>query len=401
MSVLIGHPTGTPFSHHAALSYHETGQLAAYCLAWMPSAETLGALKAVAPLRPMAERLGRRRFEPLADAPLLQGRLGEWRRLLLRAAGRGGDATVRAANEWVARTLRRECRRAAVSAVHAYEDCALLPFEQAKRLGKACIYDLPIGYFEAWERIAPQLSAQYADWMIPASSFRFASPEQKREELALADLVLAPSGFVADSARETFPDKRIALAPFGVDLAAWPFQERRAPAGVMTVLFAGQCSVRKGTPLLLDAWRAAGLADARLLLAGSWGLAEAKKRQLPANCNWLGPLSQEGLRAVYRDTDVFVLPTNFEGSPLVIGEALACGLPVLTTQGRGADSILDEESSRTVPPDNLDALIEALRWFVGNRDRIPAMSRTARANAERWPWQRYRASVAAAVKDLI
>ena len=158
MSVLIGPPTGTPFSHHAALSYHETGQLAAYCLAWMPSAETLGALKAVAPLRPMAERLGRRRFEPLADAPLLQGRLGEWRRLLLRAAGRGGEATVRAANEWVARTLRRECRRAAVSAVHAYEDCALLPFEQAKRLGKACIYDLPIGYFEAWERIAPQLS---------------------------------------------------------------------------------------------------------------------------------------------------------------------------------------------------------------------------------------------------
>jgi len=401
MSVLIGHPTGTPFSHHAALSYHETGQLAAYCLAWMPSAETLGALKAVAPLRPMAERLGRRRFEPLAGAPLLQGRLGEWRRLLLRAAGRGGEATVRAANEWVARTLRRECRRAAVSAVHAYEDCALLPFEQAKRLGKACIYDLPIGYFEAWERIAPQLSAQYADWMIPASSFRFASPEQKREELALADLVLAPSGFVADSARETFPDKRVALAPFGVDLAAWPFHERRAPAGVMTFLFAGQCSVRKGAPLLLRAWQAAELADARLLLAGSWGLAEAKKRQLPANCEWLGPLSQEGLRAVYRDTDVFVLPTNFEGSPLVIGEALACGLPVLTTQGRGADSILDEESSRTVPPDNLDALIEALRWFAGNRDRIPAMSRAARANAERWPWQRYRASVAAAVKDLI
>jgi glycosyltransferase involved in cell wall biosynthesis len=74
---------------------------------------------------------------------------------------------------------------------------------------------------------------------------------------------------------------------------------------------------------------------------------------------------------------------------------------VLTTRGRGADGILDEESSRTVPPDDLDALIEALRWFAGNRDRIPAMSRAARANAERWPWQRYRASVAAAVKDLI
>ena len=54
-----------------------------------------------------------------------------------------------------------------------------------------------------------------------------------------------------------------------------------------------------------------------------------------------------------------------------------------------------------MPPDDLEALVEALRWFAGNRDRIPAMSRAARANAERWPWQRYRASVAAAVKDLI
>ena len=101
--------------------------------------------------------------------------------------------------------------------------------------------------------------------------------------------------------------------------------------------------MRKGDAAAAGAWQAAGLADARLLLAGSWGLAEAKKRQLPANCEWLGPLSQERLRAVYRDTDVFVLPTNFEGSPLVIGEALACGLPVLTTRGRGADGILDEE----------------------------------------------------------
>lgn len=401
MSVLIGHPTGTPFSHHAALSYRETGRLAAYCLAWMPSAAALGALRTIPPLRPMAERLGRRRFEPLADAPLVQGRFGEWRRLLLRTAGHSGDALVREANEWVMRTMCREIGRASVGALHAYEDCALSPFVEAKRLGKACIYDLPIGYFEAWEKIAPQLAAKYADWTTPAASFRFASPEHKRQELALADLVLAPGAFVADSVHECFVDKRVALAPFGVDLAAWPFQERRAPAGVMTLLFAGQCSVRKGAPLLLRAWQAAGLADARLLLAGSWGLAEVKKRQLPANCDWLGPLSQERLRTHYSDADVFVLPTNFEGSPLVIGEALACGLPVLTTRGRGADGILEQESGRTVPPDDLDALVEALRWFAGNRDRIPAMSRAARANAERWPWQRYRASVAAAVKDLI
>ena len=115
-----------------------------------------------------------------------------------------------------------------------YEDCALLPFEEAKRLGKACIYDLPIGYFEAWEKIAPQLSATIRGLDDASAFVSFRQPGTEARGIGLADLVLAPSAFVADSARETFPDKSVALAPFGVDLAAWPFHERRAPAGVMT-----------------------------------------------------------------------------------------------------------------------------------------------------------------------
>jgi hypothetical protein len=43
-------------------------------------------------------------------------------------------------------TMQRECHRTSVTAVHAYEDCSLLQFREAKRLGKACIYDMPIGY---------------------------------------------------------------------------------------------------------------------------------------------------------------------------------------------------------------------------------------------------------------
>ena len=44
------------------------------------------------------------------------------------------------------RTMARECHRSTVTAVHAYEDCSLWPFMEAKRLGKACVYDLPTCY---------------------------------------------------------------------------------------------------------------------------------------------------------------------------------------------------------------------------------------------------------------
>ena len=101
----------------------------------------------------MTQRLSRRHFQALAGVPKVQGRVGELRRLLIRAMGRGDDRLSNEANDWLMRTMTRECRRSSVTAVHAYEDCSLLQFVEAKRLGKACIYDMPIGYYPAWERI--------------------------------------------------------------------------------------------------------------------------------------------------------------------------------------------------------------------------------------------------------
>ena len=59
------------------------------------------------------------------------------------------------------RTMARECRRLAVTAVHVYEDCALWQFVEAKRLGKACIYDMPIGYYPAWVHTQAELARKF------------------------------------------------------------------------------------------------------------------------------------------------------------------------------------------------------------------------------------------------
>ena len=99
------------------------------------------------------------------------------------------------------RTMTRECRRPAVTAIHAYEDCSLWQFAEAKRLGKACIYDMPIGYYPAWEHAQAELVRKFVDW-LPAGglpSSRYVRPQQKCQEMELADLVLAPSSFVAET----------------------------------------------------------------------------------------------------------------------------------------------------------------------------------------------------------
>ncbi len=112
MSILFGHPTGNPNSHHAALAHFEAGRLEAFCVPWFPGKVALACLRAFPPTRAMAARLERRRFEPLAEAPKVQGRIGEVRRLAMRAFGKGDERLSYEANDWLMRTMARECRRA-------------------------------------------------------------------------------------------------------------------------------------------------------------------------------------------------------------------------------------------------------------------------------------------------
>jgi hypothetical protein len=88
--------------------------------------------------------------------------------------------------------MARECQRSTVTAVHSFEDCSLQQFKIAKRLGKACIYDMPIGYYPAWEEIQQRLAAEFGAWLpdggLPETPY--VRPEQKKSEMELADLVI-------------------------------------------------------------------------------------------------------------------------------------------------------------------------------------------------------------------
>src|ERR1700680_3606298 len=108
MTVLIGHPTGNPFSHHAALAHFELGRLECLCVPWMPSRATLRLLDGVVSLRPLTRRFGRRHFPPLATSPKVQGRGEAIWRFLLRAGGADSAKIDDDANQWLMRTMRRE-----------------------------------------------------------------------------------------------------------------------------------------------------------------------------------------------------------------------------------------------------------------------------------------------------
>ncbi len=398
MTILFGHPTGNPNSFHAALAHVEAERLEALCVPWMPSRASLACLEAFAVVRPMALRLSRRHFPALRNARIIQGRVGEFWRLFRRAIGLGDEALSYEANDWLMRTMARECRRPAVTAVHAYEDCSLWQFDEAKRLGKACIYDMPIGYYPAWEQLQTELARRYLDW-LPAGglpSNRYVRPQQKRREMELADLVMAPSSFVEATIRAFHPDKRIVRTSYGVNLDFWS-PAPRGSGGPLRFIYAGQLSIRKDIPGLVSAWERAALRDAELEPVGAWHLADQRRSSLPSGVIWRPPCAPQELRDRYRAADVFVFPSFFEGFGLVLLEAMACGLPAIASHATAGPDVITDASGRLIRAGNADAMVDNLRWFGDNRDKLPAMGRAARGQAELCTWESYRRSVTQAV----
>lgn len=116
------------------------------------------------------------------------------------------------------------------------------------------------------------------------------------------------------------------------------------------LIFAGKLSEKKGVMSLLRSLEYVGLpADAlRVVLAGGAGSREEHEivRGLSKRCPYevveTGRLPQEQLASEFRKADVFVLPSFYEGLPLVILEAMACGLKVVATKLPGISEWLDE-----------------------------------------------------------
>jgi glycosyltransferase involved in cell wall biosynthesis len=371
----------------------------------MPTPQELEFLRSIPGLRAEADRLSRRSFLPLLSAPRIEGRLGEWSRMARRmlCGGRFADEGLSyEANDWLMRTMRRACARPAMTAVHAYEDCSLWTFEEAKHRGKACIYDLPIGYYPAWEQKQAELVRDYSDWLPPGGlgASRYVRREQKIHEMELADLVLVPSTFVQRTV-EQFVQKSVALCPYGVDSEFWHPSEVQKSNDTLRFIYAGQCSLRKGIPILLKAWKIAGLKAARLDLIGSWQFAENKFKDLPEGVTFAGQVSATELRSRYQEADVFVFPSFFEGFGLVILEAMACGLPVIATEATAGSDVLVENTGWIFPAGDVESLAETLCWFAAHRDQLQAMKIAARRSAVTFGWEQYRRKVTVAVSSFI
>lgn len=190
--------------------------------------------------------------------------------------------------------------------------------------------------------------------------------------IAGADHVLAVSDALADGT-ERRTGRRPEVLPIGLDLrpfATLPTQEQARnelgiEQGAFVVLFVGYLLDTKGVRELIAAMQAPGLADATTWFVGDGPLMSAV--QLASSSHWTGLVPNERVRLFLRAADVLALPSYGEGTPTVVVEAGAAGLPVVATAVGGTVTLLSHGRGTLIPPRSVDALAQALLSVRTNR----------------------------------
>ena len=101
------------------------------------------------------------------------------------------------------------------------------------------------------------------------------------------------------------------------------------------------------------------------------------------NILYLGWLNDKEKEILYQKTDIFVLPSYYEGMPMCILEAMSYGIPVIATSVGGIPEVVeDKKTGILVPPGDIKKLTEALKYLVENRDIRQKFGEAARRRVE-------------------
>ncbi len=220
-----------------------------------------------------------------------------------------------------------------------------------------------------------------------------------RSELLRYDQIITPSKWLYESLREDLKGG-VSWIPNGVDTErfrpARTEERRRETDGALRYLCVGRFVGWKGHRTLLHAFALlteSKVPKARLTLVGKGPKLESTRRLadrlgISSRVFFRGFVPDAFVPDVYRNADVFVLPSATEGMSFALMEAMSSGLPIIASDVPGNSAILDPDAAILVPPGEPRALAQAMGELAGQRERRAQMGALARQEAlESFSWK--------------
>jgi len=197
------------------------------------------------------------------------------------------------------------------------------------------------------------------------------------------DSLFSNSAFVQRSLRSNY---RLAsdVIPTGVDTDFFTPDKQRPPNSRPRVLFAGSLRQFKGPEVVLEAAQRCPQAD--FIIVGDGPLAGelcGRAKEIP-NVTMSGSLGRTAIRDEYRRADVFLFPSRWEGSPRVLLEAAATGLPVIARKDYEPETVIHGKTGFLVTTD--DDLMTRLQQLLATPGLRRDLGKAARAHMAQFSW---------------
>ena len=285
-------------------------------------------------------------------------------------------------------------------AVYTFNSAGLRLLSRARRLGLTTVVEQTLVPAAVEDALLAEEREAFPDWQprLARDYNRVAFAARECGEWECADLIVCGSQFVQEGIRSRGgPADRTVVVPYGVDAPAPPVVRAR-PQHPLRVLTVGAVGLRKGTPYLLEAARRLqGAAVFRLV--GHITASAAAARRLANSVEITGALPRAAIAQQLAWADVFLLPSICEGSATVCYEALAAGLPVITTPNAGS-VVRHGIDGFVVPIRDGEAIAASLDTIRTSPSLLPSLSRNAAIRAREFTLQKYGERLLAALARI-
>jgi glycosyltransferase involved in cell wall biosynthesis len=408
--VVLSHPGVGPFVQHTARALLEADLLSNYVTTFHYDRNTsLGLLlrwALRAKYRNSEKQLNRRRITEIPLNLVYGHPLPELLRMASVEVGPiAADLVWEQTEKWFDRIVARR-HLEGTTAIYGYEHACLESFKSQHARGGRCIYEMPITHYKTTSQIILEEFERYPDTVtkrdLHLQNLAWRRNARKDQELQLADLVIVNSTFTMQSLVEAgLPEGLIRVIPLGAPPVSKEISSQ--PKSPFIFLSAGTQSVRKGVHYLLEAWRKLRpTGDVELWLIGHMALPKRLLADLPGKVVIRPSVPRTELMEIYGRASVLVFPSLCEGFGMVITEAMANGLPVITTNNTGGPAFIQHgRNGFVIPIRDANCLAEVMQSCLDHRRDLVEISIKAAESAARWQWSDYRAALGNAVVEML
>ena len=264
--------------------------------------------------------------------------------------------------------------------------------ERAGKLNKPFFLDQSIGHPIEKDSIFSILRQHYPEWKEDIPQKEISLVRQEEEEHQLSTRIIVASMFTKNSlVKNGVPANKIILNPYGIGQEFFRKKGQTRQKGKIRFVYLGTLGARKGLPFLIETWMENELfKKAELWLAGPGSDFAITTVANTPGLTYKGRVSYSQIPDLLTSCDCLIFPSFFEGFGQVILEAMAVGLPVITTEATaGPDIIENEVDGFIIPSGNKEELIKAMRVMIDDPALCFNMGNLAQEKAKLFSWNSY------------